>query len=156
MAINTDLKNYLDRSHVPYETLSHPQSFSCFEIARNVGVRAEEVAKALVVKAKGKRAIVVLPGSSRLDARKLKTLMGHSDARLLLEEEMEKEFPSYEVGAIPPIGALFGFPVYVDERLQAEKIVFTGGTHVDSVRMNYSDFLSLVHPQVVDLVEEPE
>ncbi|GFP30260.1 aminoacyl-tRNA deacylase, partial [Candidatus Hakubella thermalkaliphila] len=110
----------------------------------------------LVVKAKGKRAIVVLPGSSRLDARKLKILMGHSDARLLLEEELEMEFPSFEVGAIPPIGALFGFPVYVDERLQAEKIVFTGGTHVDSVRMNYSDLLSLVHPQVVDLVEEPE
>jgi len=155
MAVKEEVKNYLDKAGVSYQAVSHPQTFSSTEEARAVGVRTQEVAKTLVVYIKGNQALVVLPGSTRMDSHKLRQAMGHSHARLALEEEMARDFPKYEVGAVPPLGALFGIPVYVDRcLLEDEEIVFTGGTHTDSVKMKLQDFLDLVKPELIDVCSE--
>ena len=155
MAIHSDVKDYLDKSGVAYELISHTQVFSCIEEAKALGIEAGEVAKTLVVKIKDKRVLVILPGSLRLDMGKLKDTLESSHARLLSEEEMGTEFPRYEIGALPPLGELFGFPVYVDRRLlEHEVIIFTGGTHTDSIKIKCVDFINLINPDIVDLAEE--
>ncbi|MDI6689445.1 MAG: YbaK/EbsC family protein [Actinomycetota bacterium] len=155
MAICPDVKKYLEKKGVSYEHITHPQVFSCIEEAKALRIEADEIAKNLIVKIKDRRAFAVLPGAHRLDMHKLREVMGSSHARLIMEEEMGAEFPRYEIGAVPPLGELFGIPVYVDKRLlDHETVIFTGGTHTDSIRMNCRDFVNLVNPRVVDLAEE--
>jgi Ala-tRNA(Pro) deacylase len=50
---------------------------------------------------------------------------------------------------MPPLGELYGLPVYVDESLSVDKeIIFSAGTHRDAIRMNYDDFVKLARPTV--------
>jgi len=50
---------------------------------------------------------------------------------------------------MPPFGALYNLPVYVDESLAKDpEVVFNAGTHHDAVRMRYEDFVRLARPIV--------
>ncbi len=75
------------------------------------------------------------------------------------EEDLDLLFPDCEVGAMPPFGNLYGFPVVVDQALLEDReIVFNACTHTDSIRMKFSDFERLVRPIVahIALEREPE
>lgn len=157
MAVASKVTQFLDEQGMGYEVVSHQETFSSSEEARTVGVIASHVAKTLVIRTRDAEALAVLPASERLDIHKLRDVLGDSHARLATEEEMGIEFTEYELGAVPPLGELFGVPVLLDERLErAEEIIFAGGTHRDSVKMSGQDFLKLTRPNVVDLVREEE
>jgi Ala-tRNA(Pro) deacylase len=68
---------------------------------------------------------------------------------LAVELEFEMKFPDCDLGAMPPFGNLYGFPVYVEERLTLDpEISFNAGTHNELMRMKYTDFERLVNPIV--------
>jgi Ala-tRNA(Pro) deacylase len=69
--------------------------------------------------------------------------------RLATELEFSRLFPDCELGAMPPFGALYNMPVYVDESLAKDReVLFNAGTHHDAVRMRYDDFSRLAKPKV--------
>lgn len=157
MAIAGKIKQYLDDQGMSYEATSHQEVFTTTEEAKALGVPPEHVAKTLVIRTHDGEVLAVLPASSRLDMHKLRDIVGDNHARLATEDEMGSEYTDFELGAVPPLGDLFGIPVYLDEHLeQADEVVFAGGTHKDSVKMPGPDFLKLTHPIVVDLVKETE
>ena len=50
---------------------------------------------------------------------------------------------------MPPLGQLYGMPVFVDDSLTRDKeIAFNAGTHHDLIRLSYADFERLVQPKV--------
>jgi Ala-tRNA(Pro) deacylase len=70
---------------------------------------------------------------------------------LATEKEFASLFPDSELGAMPPFGNLYNLPVYVDKSLsEDEEIVFNAGTHVDTIRIKYKDFVQVVRPKIVD------
>jgi Ala-tRNA(Pro) deacylase len=72
-----------------------------------------------------------------LQPEKRARVVGHP-VRLATEAEFASLFPDCELGAMPPLGELYGLPVYVDESLSVDKeIIFSAGTHRDAIRMNY-------------------
>lgn len=155
MAVNPNIIAYLDEQGVKYEAVSHPQVFSTVEEANALGIEADEVAKTLVINIRGRYVLAILPGAQRLDVKKLREVLNTSHARLMTEEEMANDFPEYDVGAVPPLGALFNIPVYVDKKLlDHETIIFAGGTHTDSIKMKTKDLVDLIKPQLVDLAKE--
>jgi Ala-tRNA(Pro) deacylase len=61
--------------------------------------------------------------------------LGDNHARLANEEELGRDFPDYQLGALPPLGALVGANVYVDpEVLGRDTVVFAAGTQTESVK----------------------
>lgn len=157
MAIAGKIKQYLDDQGMPYETTDHKEVFTTAEEAKAIGVPPDHVAKTLVIKTSDGEVLAILPASSRLDMHKLRDVLDDNHARLATEDEMGNEYTDFELGAVPPLGDLFGIPVYLDERLgQADEVVFSGGTHRDSVKMSGEDFLKVTHPVVADLVKETE
>ena len=155
MTIAGKVKQYLDDQGISYEVVAHEETFSTSEEARAIGVIASHVAKTLVIRSRNGAVLAVLPASKRIDIHKLRDILGDNHARLETEAEMGGEFTGFDLGAVPPLGELFGAPVFLDERLeQADEIIFAGGTHRDSVKMSGEDFLKLTRPQVVDLVKE--
>lgn len=157
MAINPEVKAYLDGKQVDYEVISHPRVLTTAEEALALGIEADEVAKTLVIVTHipGDRAIVVVPGSRKVSNHKIREIFCSKRARLALENELEQDFPQFELGAVPPLGELLDLPIYIDERLLVHRtVLFTAGTHTDSIKMDVSDFFNLCDSIIVDAVEE--
>lgn len=155
MAVNPEIIEYLNKLNITHEVISHKQVFSTIEEAKALGIEADEIAKTLVISTKEKHALTVLPGAQRLDTKKLRDVMGSSHARLMTEEEMSKNFPQYDIGAVPPLGGMLNLPVYIDKKLlDHDTIIFSGGTHTDSVKIKVKDLVEITKANIVDLVKE--
>lgn len=155
MALKAEVKDFMDKSGVSYEAISHPQVFSTVEEAKALGIDADAILKNLIIKIKDTEIFAIIPGGHRIDMYKVRHLAGSKHARLISEEEMAKDYPGYEIGAVPPLGELFGVKVYLEKQLiPHDVVIFSGGTHTDSVKMKCQDFVSLVKPEIDDLVEE--
>lgn len=154
MAIAANIMQFLEEKGLRFDTTSHKEAYTSADEARAMNINPGHVAKTLVVRTRNGEALAVLPAAWRMDMHKLHDAVGDNHARLATEDEMGAEFTQFELGAVPPLGDMFGLPVYLDERLeQADEVVFAGGTHRDSVRMSGAEFLKLTHPVVVDLVK---
>jgi Ala-tRNA(Pro) deacylase len=68
---------------------------------------------------------------------------------LATEAEFIYAFPDCELGAMPPFGNLYDMEVFVAESLAEDReIAFNAGSHTEMIKLRYSDFEGLVHPQV--------
>src|SRR5688500_4398566 len=133
MSVVAQLKDYLDKNNVKYTTLTHSTAYTAQELAEIVHVSGREWAKTVVIQIDGKPALAVLPGHHQINFTKLKLVLGTQQINLLSEQNFEKYFAGYELGAMPPFGNLFSLPVFVSRDLRDdEQIVFNAGTHRDA------------------------
>ena len=119
MPIPHTLKTHLDHEHVHYDVLPHSQTFRALAVAQMLHVPEQEMAKVVIVKVKERFAATVLPATAKVDVQRLRKLFGTHRVRLATEEEIARLFPDCELGAMPPLGTLYGIPVYVDRSLAA-------------------------------------
>jgi len=152
MPILRKLRQSLDENRIPYEVLTHPPAYTAQEVAAAQHVKGRDFAKVVMAAAGDRPLMVVLPATRRLDLLKLGSVATANDRpRLAHEHEFTHLFDPCEAGAMPPMGNLFGIPVYVDQSLAEEDtIVFQAGTHTETVRMRYADFAKLVNPVLGD------
>jgi prolyl-tRNA editing enzyme YbaK/EbsC (Cys-tRNA(Pro) deacylase) len=89
--------------------------------------------------------------------RRAREVLGASHRlRLATEEELRKDFPAFDLGALPPF-ATAPLPELVDLRLVGhERIVCAGGEHRRSVLIKALDLLRITEPRVADICEHPE
>ena len=112
------------------------------------------MAKVVILKVNGSFVMVVLPSNRMVSFEKVKVGLRVREASLATEEQFAVLFPECEIGAMPPFGNLFGLPVYVDPALEKyESIFFNAGNHLQTVRLKYRDFKTLVKPETVTLTE---
>jgi len=149
MSIPRRIRDYLDSQKAPYEWLPHPQAFTAQEVAHSLHVSGKRLAKTVILNADGRLVMAVLPASHRLIMPELKAALEVRRLEMLPESELAKIFPDCDLGAIPPFGNLYGIEMWVDRTVEESgELVFTAGTHVDAVRMKYSDYAELVKPHV--------
>jgi Ala-tRNA(Pro) deacylase len=142
-----NIKQYLFQKCVTYCHKTHSVAYTSQEIAEAEHIPGKEFAKTVVLNADGRTILAVLPADHVINLEILKTHVGCAELRLATEREFAEQFPLCEPGAMPPLGKLFGMPLYCDSALakQAE-IEFNAGTHTDTVRMTYASFAKLENP----------
>ena len=146
------LQNYLDERRIDYTLINHPETFTAQETAQSAHIPGREIAKTVVVRIDGTAAMVVQPATSKIHLGKLKKLTGAESVCLADEQDLNEMFPDCDLGAMPPLGNLYGMHVYVGESLtHDEEIAFNAGSHTELIKLRYRDFESLVHPEVLDL-----
>ena len=151
MTILKKLKDYLEKNQVRYEVGFHERVYTSQEIAAATHVPGKELAKVVMVKADGKMVMLVLPASYRVDTKKLKKVLKCKRLGVAKEKDFEELFPDCEVGAMPPFGNLYNLEIWVDQVLtEDEFIVFQAGSHVETLKIKYSDYIRLVNPKVGD------
>jgi Ala-tRNA(Pro) deacylase len=151
MTILKKMKDYLEKNRVRYEVGVHEMLYTAQEIAAALHVPGKEWAKVVMVKADGKMTMLVLPASYRVDTKKLKKVLNCKRLGISKEKDFEEIFPDCEVGAMPPFGNLYNLGVWVDQVLtEDEFIVFQAGSHVETLKIKYSDYARLVNPKVGD------
>jgi Ala-tRNA(Pro) deacylase len=149
------LKEFLDRNHTKYVSVTHSTAYTAQEIAALTHIKGRDLAKTVIVKLDDTLAMAVLPATCQVDLPRLRAGTGAKEATLASEGEFRTRFPGCETGAMPPFGNLFGMPVYVDEMLTRDaEIAFNAGTHNELIRMAYEDFERLVSPGIIYFVVE--
>jgi Aminoacyl-tRNA editing domain len=97
---------HLEQRGCVFEVIPHRQAYRSVDEARALGIEVGEVLKTLAVRTG--YALAVIPASRRLDLHLAREALGDSRARLASEEELGRDFPDYELGALPPLGAAAG------------------------------------------------
>ncbi len=146
-----DIEQFLASQGVKFEKIDHPTAFTAQEMAAELHVSGDVVAKPVLVRAGKQNVLCVLPASHKVDMGKLATILGTRKCELLGESDVAKLFPDVEVGAEPPFGKPYGLNTLVDSQLaQRETITFSAGTHRHALRMRYEDYARLAEPRVED------
>lgn len=103
-------------------------------------VQNETVAKTVVVLAADGPALLVIPASRTLDLALAADAVGDPGVREASERELERQFPDYEPGALPPLSMLLLVPTYVDPAvIERRDVVFAAGRHDLSIKMATRD-----------------
>jgi Ala-tRNA(Pro) deacylase len=154
MSIPPHITDFLDAKGVPYHRLIHSPEFTAPRVAESQHVSGKELAKSVLVVMDDSLVMAIIPANERLDLEKLAHLAGAVSFRLARENEFEERFAGCEVGAEPPLGSLYGIPVWLDASFEDHPtITFNAGTHTDTIQMSVPDYEGLEHPTVGRLVE---
>jgi Ala-tRNA(Pro) deacylase len=147
----------LKRQGSAFEVLPHRQASSSIDEARALGIDAGEVLKPLAMRTGSGYALMVIPASRRLDLQLARAALADNQARLATEDELGRDFAGYDLGALPPLGALLGAKVYVDpEVLGHDTVAFAAGTQTESIKMRTEDLFKDEWATTVPLVKHPE
>lgn len=143
------LMKYLNDKGVEFTLINHTPAFTAHQVAAATHVRDREMAKTVLVNADGQYWLAVLRADHRIDERELRSILEVRHLSLAQEGEMEPMFPGCEIGAMPPLGRMYGLPVVVDKALSEDDlIVFNACTHSEAIRMRYEDYVLLEDPIV--------
>ena len=146
----TQVTEHLQSLGVPFAAIAHQQAYTSIDEARALGIDASEVLKTVAVRAAGGYALAAVLATGRLDMHLVQAAVGDRHVRLATEQELRRDFPGFEVGAVSPLGSLLGAPLYLDQKvLQHETVVFAAGSQTESVQIRTADLLQ--HEQVTAL-----
>lgn len=149
------LTRLLDAEGVEYELIPHAHTERASDEAEALGLPPDSVAKTLVVTVPDGYVRAVVPAAERLDLHKIRELVGAGSKKVHLasEADLGRDFPEFELGAVPPVGGRRD-PVLMDGRLsELSELVFEAGTHDESVRLRLDALRRLADVRVVDICE---
>ena len=151
-----DVTTVLDDAGVEYELLSHAHTERAADEAAALGLPPTAVAKTLVLTAPEGHVRLVLPASERIDLRKARSYVeGGKRVHLATEEELARDYPEFELGAVPPFGGASRDRVLVDSRVAEQpSVVLEAGSHERSVRLQTAGLLALTGAEIVDICKE--
>jgi Ala-tRNA(Pro) deacylase len=141
---------------VAFEAASHTETYTSVDEARALGIAADEVVKAVMLQSASGFRLAVVPASRRLDMKRVQQAVGDKHARLATEQELGRDFPGFELGALPPLGSLLSVPTYVDpEVMEHETIAFAAGSRTESVKARAEDLFRGESVTVTPLTRRP-
>ncbi len=144
-----NLPSYLDRMGIPYHLSHHDIAYSAQQLAHAQHISGKHVIKPVLVEADGQMVLCALPASHRVNLNSLQRELGAQRLTVSEERRLRDIFRGCELGAEPPIGAIFGLPTIMDDSLiDAENVTFQAGTHGESVTMTLSDYRRIAQPGV--------
>ena len=151
-----DVAGFLEEAGVDFDVLEHAHTERAADEAAALGIGPEEVAKTVVLVAPSGNVRAVLAASERIDLRKVAALLGVGGKKVHLasEDDLARDYPDFELGAVPPFGGRDD-QVVVDEPLAGrDSVVLEAGRHEKSVRLKTADLLRLTRAQVADIRRE--
>ncbi len=142
----------LKQHAVQYEVLSHDPVYTSAQAATIRGMELHAGAKSLLLKTPDGFVLAILPGDAKLDSKKLKKVLGVKDLRFAKPEEV-KEQMGCEIGACYPIASIANLRAVMDPSLGENEIIFFNpGVHDRSIKMKFSDYVSISKPQIASIV----
>lgn len=142
----------LEAKHIPFEILRHKSTFTAADEARTLHVTGAEVLKTVVLDTGAGHVIAVTPASRKLDMTLVREALADKQAHLAGEIEMARDFPTFELGSMPPLPSLAKVPVFVDPELMQQTVVIFAVDREESVRVKTEDLFAGEYVTVTPLV----
>jgi Ala-tRNA(Pro) deacylase len=144
-----NLQSLLDDMGVRYRLSHHPTAYTAQMLAETEHVPGRKVIKPVVVQADGEFVMCALPACYRVDLGELKDQLQANEIKLADEQKLAELFPDCAIGAVPPIGRLYGMTTLMDESLTADdRVTFQAGTHEDAVTMSLMEYRRVAQPEI--------
>ncbi len=147
---------FLEGAGISCELVEHEPTMSASADARATHKPPDQAAKTIFLHDGKAYMVVAVPASERLDLNKVRELFNATrHLRLASEEEIAADFPTLEVGAIPPFGPMLPAAEVIDRRLLAhDRILVPAGDHRHSVLVDPRDILRVTAATTADICEE--
>jgi Ala-tRNA(Pro) deacylase len=155
--VSVTLTDVLEEASVQFERLPHAHTTTAVSEAQALGIPSAEVAKTVIVKTPDGNVRAVLSALDRIDLHKLAALYGEprKSVDLVGEEELGREYPEFELGAVPPFGGAHRDRVVIDSRLaERDTVTLEAGSHDESIRLAASDLVKVTNASIADICEE--
>ena len=137
----------LSGNNVQYKEYNHKPIFTLEESSKINGLNINSGAKSLLLRSKNDYYLIVLPGSKRLDSKKLKQKIGTKDLRFASPAEVY-EVLGCIVGACYPFGSFANLRTIIDTAyLDITDITFNPGIHTKTISMPLLDYLRIENPE---------
>ena len=147
---------FLRANGASFTMLTHAPVRTSAEAAQVRGTPLEQGAKALVCHADDRVVLIVLPADRRIDSRAFRRERGVRNLRMVSADEL-RALTGLEPGAVPPFGALFGLPTFVDIRLLDQpRIAFNAGSRTISLILSTTDYARLAEATVGHFASEAD
>jgi Ala-tRNA(Pro) deacylase len=144
MTIAPRVARYLAGQNIAHRVIAHGPTPTASQAAQATHISGDRIAKAVVLRDGVGYLLAVLPASHHVALERLQATLGRP-VELAAEREASDQFPDCDVGAIPPLGQLYGVEVIVDEALLGrDQICFEGGDHRSLVQVGGADFARLM------------
>jgi len=144
MTVATQLKAYLEQQAIDYELVPHRHTDSSSTSASAAHVPSERLAKAVIVEEGDVCLMVVVPSNRHVHLGRLHRHLGR-EVGLTTESRLVELFPDCDLGAIPPLGAVYGLTTLVDRALLGQpEVYFESGDHEHLVKMRGEQFYALL------------
>lgn len=159
MTIRNNVTRLLDSRKVAYTACElPPEKLGALEVARILGVPADQVFKTIVVKreGKGKPILAVVPGPGEVDLKAVAKAVGEKKVLLPSEREAE-QLTGLQAGGISPLALIHkGFQVLVDESAQSlGEIYISGGQRGLNIRLPVGELLKLTNARLAAITSHP-
>jgi Ala-tRNA(Pro) deacylase len=150
------ITQFLRGAGVEYELIEHRPVASASTEALAADSPPGRVAKTIVLRDGSAYVIAAVPATDRLDMGKLRELLGTTRRlRLASEDEIAREFPSLEVGAVPPFGPMVPAAEVMDRALVEQgRILCPAGDHCHSVLVDPREIVRITAAKVADICED--
>lgn len=144
MVVAITLQHHLDRLGVDYEVVAHPYADTGLDTAERAQIPASKLAKSIMLEDEGGYLMAVCSASRRI---KLGDLYREINRRLEFanESELAEVLGDCALGAVPPVGDLYGIDVVVDlELFMQPDVYFEAGDHEDLIHVSADNFQKLM------------
>jgi Ala-tRNA(Pro) deacylase len=150
------ITGYLEGAQVPFTVVEHEPVMSAAAEAGAAHMPPDKVAKTIVLHDGSAYVITAIPASQRLDLHKLRGVLGASRGLgLASEEQIRRDFPGLEVGAIPPFGPMVPAAEVIDRRLlDHEQVLCPAGDHRHSVLVDPREILRITAARSADISQD--
>ena len=146
----------LEGAGVAHQVVEHEPVMSAAAEANAAHEPPDRVAKTIVLHDSKAYVIAIVPASERLDIHKLRELLGATRRlQLASEGQIARDFPSVEVGAVPPFGPIVPAAEVIDRSLlEHERILCPAGDHRHSVLVDPREVVRITAARAADICQD--
>ncbi|MDD2913396.1 MAG: YbaK/EbsC family protein [Candidatus Paceibacterota bacterium] len=151
MAVPKKIINFLQKEEIRHKVISHKTVYTSFDKSATLAIDPKLIAKTVVLKGDNSFYIAVIPGNRNLEKEKFKktlNLIRKKNREKLVkkidfatERWINNNFKGVKIGAIPPFGKLFKYPLFLDKSLSKNKEIYlSSGNYNDSIIITLAFF----------------
>lgn len=144
MTIALKLLEYLEWKGVDYQFVEHSRTSTSMESAERAHVPGSKLAKGVILEDDEGYVMAVVPANHHVELEKIHQQLNRR-LELAPENELSDLFDDCSTGAVPPVGAAYGFETIVDTELKdCADIYFEAGDHTELVHVSGKEFRQLM------------
>jgi len=148
---------FLEGLGIGHEVVEHDSVMSAAAEARVTHMPLGQVAKTvMLLEDDSTYVLAAIPASARLDLGKLGELLGATrNLRLATEAEIARDFPVFDVGAMPLFGPSVPAIEVIDTALVGlERVMCPAGDHRHSVLVDPGDVVRITAAKVAEICKD--
>ncbi len=148
--------DYLKGAGLRYELLEHDPVMSAAAEASATHIPPAQVAKTVVLHDGSGYVLAVISAADRLAVHKLRALLAASHTLTFADEDaIARDFPAFDVGAMPPFGSMVPAAEVIDRALlQHDRVLCIAGDHRHSVLVDPREIVRVAAARTADIHQD--